>query len=409
MNSSVQYELGAAYRWSFQRHAERGAQWAAVFMAIALVLPTAWLSISEVLLLLLWIISGRYALKYRRIRANVVALIAIGLFCLLLIGTLYSRVGWSESLDTVDNYLALLFIPIVVSIFDETIWQDRAYFAVLIGVLIIVGVAYLRWSGLLPPAHGVRMAFKNHITEGVMLSFGCYMIAHRVVLSRESRVVWLLALGFLIPLFLFFYGGKTGYIVFASLFFLFVWQQYGLRGLLPAVVLLICAGMMLWFTSGIFQERVSSAFNGFIEYKPGLVADGSVSMRLEFYKHTLTLIKKNPVLGVGTGGFSAGYKEVVRDMNLPSILITENPHNEYLLLAAELGVGGALLFILLLLLQWAKSFGLNPQSRFAAQGVVVAMGVGCLFNSLLLDFTDGAWFGLVAGIAFSNARPRLVD
>lgn len=403
MNLAATQQALETYRWPFQRHAERGAQWVAVFMAIALVLPTAWLSISEVLLLFLWIASGRYGLKLARIRANPVALAAIGLFCLLLVGTIYSRVTWSESFDTVDNYLALLFMPIVISVFDRAIWRDRAYLALIAGVLIIATVAYLRWSGLLPPANGVRMAFKNHITEGIMLSFGCFLLAHRALAEPKSRKWWLVALVLIVPLLFFLYGGKTGYVVFFCLCLLYVWQALGLRALLPALILMLGAMTLLWLSSGVFQDRVTDAMSGLVNYQPGKAAD-SVGVRLEYYKNTLLLIKENPLTGVGTGGFASGYREIVRGMDLPPVLVTENPHNEYLLLAAQLGIGGALLFVLLLAVQWAKSFDLSPESRYVAQGLVIAMGIGCLFNSLLLDFTDGAWFGLVAGIAFSDLR-----
>jgi hypothetical protein len=40
-----------------------------------------------------------------------------------------------------------------------------------------------------------------------------------------------------------------------------------------------------------------------------------------------------------------------------------------------------------------------------AQGVVVAMAIGCVFNSLLLDFTEGHAFVYLTGVLFAGLPP----
>lgn len=405
LNRVTDTPAGLDYRWPFQRVAERSAQWVAVFMPIALVLPTAWLSVTEVLLLLTWALSGRYSLKWSRARSNPVVLLGTGLFVALVIGTLYSKADWSEALDTLDNYIALLFIPIIVTIFDEDVWRKRALNAFLIGVAVIALVVCMRWLELLPPLDDVRMAFKNHITEGLILAFGCFVIAHRVVGSPRRRIWWVLGLILVSTLLFFLYGAKSGYVIFFALFLLFFWQRFGWRAMIPTLVLLVALTAVLWSVSDVFRHRVEFGFKGLMEYRPGAASD-SVGVRLEYYKNTWLLIKENPLLGVGTGGFPEGYREIVKEKSLPRLLITENPHNEYLLLAAQLGVGGAALLIGLLYVQWITRIRLTGEWRYIAQGVAVAMGVGCLFNSVLLDFTDGAWFGVMSGIVFSALNPR---
>jgi len=42
-----------------------------------------------------------------------------------------------------------------------------------------------------------------------------------------------------------------------------------------------------------------------------------------------------------------------------------------------------------------------------AQGLVVAIAVGCLFNSLLLDSTEGHLFALFVGIYYANLKQRI--
>ena len=336
-------------RPNWRVRSELWAQWIAVFMPIAVVLPTAWLSVSQVLLLVFWLLGGHHAYRFGLIKRNPVAVLALALFALLSVGTLYSIAGWTVALDTLDNYLALLMVPVVVSLFDSPAWQRRGVTALAIGVFIVMTVAYLRWIGVLPAATELRMAFKSHITEGLFLALGFFLFLHLGVDRARARGLWLLAAAMVLPLLFFFYGGKTGYVVVLGLVLLFAWQRLGFRALLPAVVGLALLLALVWSTSAVFQQRVADGLQGMGPLEKGASSgEHSVALRLEFYRNTWNLIEQRPLFGVGTGGFPEAYRDSVAETGTASGLVTDNPHNEYLLLAAELGLAGPLVFVSLL-------------------------------------------------------------
>jgi len=91
-----------------------------------------------------------------------------------------------------------------------------------------------------------------------------------------------------------------------------------------------------------------SEFNNIEEIK-----DGAFTSRIEAYKIAIERIQKNPIAGLGFGGFRTYYKN-----NLP--LWIKYPHNIFLETQVELGIGGTLLLLYLLYLIFKKSYNLLP-------------------------------------------------
>jgi O-antigen ligase len=93
---------------------------------------------------------------------------------------------------------------------------------------------------------------------------------------------------------------------------------------------------------------------------------------------------------------------------------TENPHNEYLLIAIQIGLIGLASLLYLFYRQWQVAGRLaQPLYRDLARGMVLMFVVGCLFNSLLVDHTEGLLFAWMSALLFaapmkpdsSTARP----
>jgi O-antigen ligase len=133
---------------------------------------------------------------------------------------------------------------------------------------------------------------------------------------------------------------------------------------------------------------------------------------MEYYANTIELIAKHPYLGTGTGSFFLEYARHVagRDDEL-----TSDPHSEYLNLAAQIGIPGALLFVVLLATQWFMASRLPAFEKHVGRGIVLTIGVGCMFNSLIMSVTGGVIFAYFSAIAFAalpirqQAGERIAD
>jgi O-antigen ligase len=125
-------------------------------------------------------------------------------------------------------------------------------------------------------------------------------------------------------------------------------------------------------------------------------------MRMEFYRSSVNIIREHPLFGAGTGSFPAAYAAAVAGKQMGG---TVNPHNEYLLIATQLGMIGLACLLFLFYTQWRLAARLEPLYRDLARGIVLVFVVGCLFNSLLLDHTEGLLFAWATGLLFAGLPP----
>jgi O-antigen ligase len=125
-----------------------------------------------------------------------------------------------------------------------------------------------------------------------------------------------------------------------------------------------------------------------------------LGQRLEYYRTTLAIIADHPVLGVGTGAFAQAYAEKIRGTHGHA---TVNPHNDYLLIAAQVGLPALIVLLALYALIWHYAAGLaTPLERDLARGLVIAIAVGGVFNSLLLDHTEGLLFAWLTAVLYAG-------
>jgi O-antigen ligase len=128
--------------------------------------------------------------------------------------------------------------------------------------------------------------------------------------------------------------------------------------------------------------------------------NSSSGLRMGFYQNSIQIIKKNPLFGVGTGGFPAAYQaQVAAD---PGLKVTPNPHNQYLLMWAEIGLVGLILFLYFLGSAWRLSMRLPFDDRCMIQGLVLLFSMGSLFNSLLLDAGEGRFYCTLLALLVSS-------
>jgi O-antigen ligase len=116
----------------------------------------------------------------------------------------------------------------------------------------------------------------------------------------------------------------------------------------------------------------------------------------------LTLIARHPVFGGGTGSWKKEYAELVSGSETT---LLSDAHNEYLMIATQLGLVGLVVYLLMLFRQWRATTALTPDWRALAQGIVAMMAVAGLFNTSLLYTHEGKVYTVMAGVVFA-ALPR---
>ena len=350
------------------------------------------------------------------------SLLAIGLFGLFLAGVTWSIAPQKESLHALGKYTKLFLIPIGLAL----AWRDdtlprRAIVWSLAGAGVLALSSYLVWLNLMPASsHGWwrignasnAIAFKNHITMGVILGFSGLICLNYYFYAQSTRAQ-ILSIGtsvfFAFPI-IFLTLGRTGYVVlFVGLITLCILRfrtnwKWLVASLLAATTLF--AGF--YSASDNFKQRTDHLVTEIKNYSSSQELNSS-GVRLSFYRAGVQLIIENPVLGLGTGSFSEGFAPTAMKLwpvDHPFHLARHQPHSEVVLMGVQLGIVGLLLYFSLLVSLAAAA---RKSASYETDNLLllcVIFGTAAIFNSLLWDTTEGHWFTLLAGCLYAQIKKK---
>ena len=325
---------------------------------------------------------------------------ALFLFVLFGIAISYSSAPFSDALHTLVKYSRLLLMVLLIPSFSNRLCRKYAILGFLTAITITLILSYLQFFGVphLPHQYGQAAIFKDRIQTNFLMAFSFYLFfqifidlmlskAHRPLKYFRLRQVVLLTLCMLtLSNILFLSDGRSGYIIFSLLVLLLGWQKIKWRGILSASIFLTLTLSIAFILSDNFHDRMLLVNQDIKSYQQGN-SKTSVGLRLAFIKNSAKLIAKHPLVGTGTGSYAI------------------NPHNEYLNIGVQLGLPATFILLLLFYLQWRDSERLPTQYKEIAQAVILAIGIGCLGNSWLMDTTEGHFYAMFMALCFA-AHPR---
>ncbi|HET9405086.1 MAG TPA: O-antigen ligase family protein [Burkholderiales bacterium] len=387
----------------------RTAQWAAVALGFSVPVSVALDNVLLAVVAACWLATGTWRESWRAARENAVALAALALYALLVLGTLYGEREPGDTVAYLAKYADLLFIPIFAVLLRDPVLRRRALHALAISLVLVLAISYLIAAGMpaLKPSLGSQanpVVFKQYLTHGILMAYGAFLFAEFALAeaSRGRRVLWAAAALAAAVNVIFMVQGRTGYLLLAVLavYLGYGWLRW--RGLALAATATAAVFAALALVPGPFQQRLGLAGNVAAQTQAAQSARISNAERLELYRATGEIILDHPLLGVGTGGFPKAYAEKARNGNITA---SRNPHNEYLLIAAQLGLPGLAALLCLFWMHWRLAPRLaSPLECHLARGLVLAIATGCLFNSLLLDHTEGLLYAWLTGVLFAGLQ-----
>jgi O-antigen ligase len=372
----------------------RIAEWLAVCVAMSL----PWSTSATSILIALWLIALLPTLEAGALRREVAT--AAGGFPVLLwllaaVGMLWADVDWSQRLSGLGAFHKLLMIPLLLHQFRSS---DKGEWVLLGFLASCVALLATSWAFNLWPAIAWRwttspgVPVKDYILQSVeffICAFGAGYLAGGA--WRSGR--WTLALG-LVALSVAFVSnivfvslGRTSLATAPVLFAVVGWRHLGLKGAVIGAIATAVLAVLAWNSSAYLRERVITLRQEIQLYEE-IGLDSSAGKRLEWWQKSIRFVKERPILGQGTGSIRSLFVQAQGSAGLADAEVTPNPHNQIFFVALQLGaIGGAIL-----LAMWVAHFRL-----FRASGTVASIGllvvvqniVGSLFNSHLLDFTQG--------------------
>ncbi len=346
---------------------------AACAMAATLTFSRAAFNLFAGLLILSWLLSGRYRLSLNQLAASRPLLLALLLYGWILVSMSYSPASGSTLGREATGYAKLLLLPLIVAFLDSR-ERVRAFWFAALGSLVFLQVLYLynTWRPLswaAGAADGTPGVFDNYIVEGLYL--GCLaLFSFACAVARLYQRAWsglaFLALGLVAAYTVGFINPGRGAqlaLVASLLLAAVLFAPPGKKawvGVLSLVILLAVSSQ-----SSVMVERFKVAIKEVATGDTAPSASGGV--RLAAWEVGLKVWREHPLLG------QAGCADNP---------VCIQPHNQYVLFLAEQGLVGCLLFALLLIA--IARPGLRTGGAYTdrvAAGFAVLFAVHCLFDS----------------------------
>jgi hypothetical protein len=381
-------------------------------MGVAFSLP--WSTTATGLLVVLWLISLVPTLKpadlWREIMTPAGGLpVALWLFagCAML----WAEAPLVERFAAFTSFFKLLVVPLLLAQFRRSPAGLSVAAAFLFSCTLLLAASWfvilfpeLYWR---PSPRGVPV--KDYIVQSGEFLLCAYAGAH-VALNywREgaryiSVAVAALALAFLTNI-VFVETGRTTLTVFPVLVVLFAIQRFSWRG---AATVIVCASVLAavsWASSPHLQSRVLSAVDEVRTYWTQN-AVSPAGLRLEFWIKSFRFIGDAPIIGHGTGAVEDLFGNAAKDKVGAAGAPTDNPHNQTLLIAVQMGALG----VAMLWAMWAAHLLLFRGSGLVAwlgTGLVLHYVIASSFNSSISDFTTGWTYvfgvGVLGGTMLGN-------
>ena len=410
-----------------------------IFLALAVSLPIAFLSLAKVLIFLA---ALAYLLKELLLRRPPVHLLRLStgyviLIAMLLWGAslLWTGAGLEDALVAFVKHGKLVTIPILIYLVRsqrEAKWGVAALLAgqtwVLFSSWLMAFDVPLPWvmrvSGPADPLTQFVPYADSYLDQSIMLASTAGVLWHlgrgHASLGKWSKCLALAGLFNVLVLM----PGRTGYILaIVTVCLAALFEIPAKLRLVSSVVIPALLVLALFYTLPQFQQRVGQAAHELGTYNTSPDVHSSVGARLNMWKLSLQAIAERPWTGHGVGSWSPVAKRLYGTGGnaLFGAGNVSNPHQELLLWTVELGIAGTLLFLGLLYALVSDTRALPTPVRRAIRSLMVMLLIACLFNSPLYDDLMGDYFCIALGLLLAlglrdnqvkppaHCRPQVTD
>jgi len=382
--------------------------WLPGLLAFFLPISTSALSIVAVLILLTWLIQRDFASKFAEISANPVAVAVLAFLALYAFGLFWSP-DIPAGIEVLQSWWKVAMLPVFLTAIS---YRRRAlyFYLFLAGMTVSMLITYLAWFDFIhyadvTPNHLTPKTF--HVVYNPLLAFGIYLVLHEIIWGgRSTKIRAALSILAVLMIFnMFITEGRAGQMVFLVLMTLLLFQYFRNNRMIAFVG--ACLLLPAFFSAGyyfspVFKQRVDTACLEIEQFEKN--PNTSVGLRLLYWENCWELIQKHPWLGVGPGGFKEAYSGVSRE-KASFFHKTDNPHNQYVLVAATIGIPGMLAMLAIFAVMFRQAMVVDNQHDHWQR---VRLGFPLFFLTIMLVesylrvYETAFFFALFAAVLYKD-------
>jgi O-antigen ligase len=299
---------------------------------------------------------------------------------------------------------------VLLSIFDDERWKNRLLVMFVVGTAVALVASFVTATGWVTLWRGPEALLRNAVTQGMGFAVAALVCLWMLLdKSLQGHMRWIVpVLGLLyVANMVVITNGRSGYVILGiGCALLLLWKAAPLRQL--AVVLGLSLVAILAFSlSSRMQDNIVLGVNQWI-HEPESATLTNMASRRVYYQNTLEILQGHWLIGIGTGGFKQAYTEQVTRKYDPSnwrAVPIGDPHNQYLAVFAQHGIGGLAVF-LAWIVAIAKDMRGPPKYRSLALAILCGWCVTSLFSSHFRTFAEGHLITTFLGVLLSASAMK---
>lgn len=354
-----------------------------------------------VLIFLLWIVKADFKSDFHRLKNNKL-IIAVFLYLLVHVIALLWTADIESGLWTLKKQLKFLFIPIFM-LFVKREHVKYYILAFLASMSLSEIWSYGIFFELLPLYGGATLIdpipLMSHITYNPFLAIAIYFLSYYVLFDHSISKLKKFIYGFFIitmSINMFITGGRAGQVMYFAMLVVLIFQYFpknAFKASLISLLVLVITSSTFYLNSKIFSDRVDSAVTELSDYKNH--THSSTGMRISSAINSWSIIKENPIIGVGTGDYKNEFikASIQNKLKLEDKLVIHNPHNMYVLILVQFGLLG--LVAMLYMFYSQIKIAANSNEEFVRK-----IGIALPLLYLLIMLSDSYLMAHMTGLLF---------
>lgn len=272
------------------------------------------------------------------------------------------------------------------------------------GLTFTVTLSLMQFVGMTPMPKGYPAGFMGHITHSLFIVFGLLLLSFYFGKLHNKKVkIFIFLLMILYFLNLIVGYGRVGYLAFLISSPLIIKKIVGRKHIIKtAWIITILIGISI--LSPTVKIRIDQAVTEIKQYDTGNL-NTSIGRRFYMWEGAIKIFLKNPILGVGTGGYQKAMNDYAALRLRPLHIRFSQPHNSFLYMASSFGIIGIIsllwLFTVFLRKGWRSR---NDVVGFSILSFGIVLIIGSLTDTQILSLATAKMFALLMGI-----KPDLDD
>ncbi|WPE16250.1 O-antigen ligase family protein [Candidatus Thioglobus autotrophicus] len=354
-----------------------------------------------ILIFLLWIVKADFKSDFQRLKNNKLV-VAVFLYLLVHVIALLWTADIESGLWTLKKQLKFLFIPIFMLFVKRE--HIKYYILAFLASMSLSEIwSYGIFFELLPLYGGATLIdpipLMSHITYNPFLAIAIYLLSYYVLFDHSLGRFKKTTYSFFIitmSINMFITGGRAGQVMYFAMLVILIFQYFpknAFKAFLISSIVVMATYSTFYVNSKIFSDRVDVAMTELSNYKNHM--HSSTGMRISSAINSWSIIKENPIIGVGTGDYKNEFikASIKNNLKLEDKLVIHNPHNMYVLILVQFGLLG--LVAMLYMFYTQIKIAINSNEKF-----VKKIGVALPLLYLLIMLSDSYLMVHMTGLLF---------